>query len=120
VQRHQARAGGAGLHLSVDIDGMAHLGPDTEWLPEGVPLDYRADDTRRAAFLAAGRRFLPGLRDEDLAPGQIGYRPKIDVAGDAPLDFVILRDGAYVHLGGIESPGLTAALAIARYVEGLL
>lgn len=120
VQRHQARAGGAGMHLSVDIDGVAHLGPDTEWLPEGAPLDYRADDSRRAAFLAAGRRFLPALRDEDIAPGQVGYRPKVEAAGDTPPDFLIFRDGPYVHLGGIESPGLTAALAIARYVEGLV
>ncbi len=120
VQRHQAQAGGAGMHLSVDIDGVAHLGPDTEWLPDGVPLDYRAADTRRAAFLAAGRRFLPALRDEDIAPGQVGYRPKIETVGDTPPDFLIFRNGAYVHLGGIESPGLTSALAIAHYVEGLV
>ncbi len=120
VQRHQAHAGGAGIYLSVDIDGVAHLGPDTEWLPDGAPLDYRADDTRRAAFLAAGRRFLPALRDEDIAPGQVGYRPKLEAIGDAPPDFLIFRDGPYVHLGGIESPGLTSALAIARYVEGLV
>ena len=120
VQRHQARAGGAGMHLSVDIDGIAHLGPDTEWLPDGAPLDYRVDDAPRAAFLAAGRRFLPALRDEDIAPGQVGYRPKIEAVGDTPPDFLIFRDGAYVHLGGIESPGLTSALTIARYVEGLV
>jgi len=120
VQCHHAHAGGAGMHLSVDIDGVAHLGPDTEWLPEGVPLDYRADDSRRAAFLDAGRRFLPALRDEDIAPGQVGYRPKLAAAGEAPPDFLIVRDGGYVHLGGIEWPGLTSALAIARYVERLL
>ncbi|TAJ16585.1 MAG: FAD-dependent oxidoreductase, partial [Dehalococcoidia bacterium] len=120
VQRHQAQAGGAGMHLSADIDGVAHLGPDTEWLPEGAPLDYRVDDAPRAAFLEAGRRFLSGLTDEDIAPGQVGYRPKIEVTGDTPPDFLIFRDGAYVHLGGIESPGLTSALAIARYVEGLV
>ena len=120
VQRHQAQAGGAGMHLSVDIDGVAHLGPDTEWLPDGAPLDYRMDDAPRAAFLAAGRRFLPALSDEDIAPGQVGYRPKIEAVGDTPPDFLIFRAGAYVHLGGIESPGLTSALAIARYVEGLV
>lgn len=120
VQRHQVQAGGAGMHLSVDIDGVAHLGPDTEWLPDGTPLDYRVDDAPRAAFLAAGRRFLPSLRDEDITPGQVGYRPKIEVTGDTPPDFLIFRDGAYVHLGGIESPGLTSALAIARHVEGLV
>ena len=120
VQLHQVQAGGAGMHLSVDIDGVAHLGPDTEWLPDGAPLDYRVDDAPRAAFLAAGRRFLPALRDDDIAPGQVGYRPKIEAVGDTPPDFLIFRDGAYVHLGGIESPGLTSALAIARYVEALV
>jgi L-2-hydroxyglutarate oxidase LhgO len=121
---HQAQAGGLGLHLSVDVDGTTHLGPDTTWLDDGAPLDYRNDDSERAAFLAAGRRLLPSLRDEDLAPGQVGYRPKLALNGrsnpNAPPDFLIWSDRGYVHLGGIESPGLTSSLAIAREVESLL
>jgi L-2-hydroxyglutarate oxidase LhgO len=120
VQRHQASAGGLGLHLSVDIDGVAHLGPDTSWLPDDALLDYRADDDAREAFLVAGRRLLPALRLEDLVPGQVGYRPKLVSADGTPPDFSVWRDGAYVHLGGIESPGLTASLALARHVEALL
>ncbi len=120
VLQHQASAGGLGLHLSVDIDGAAHLGPDTEWLPDDAPRDYRADDTRRAAFLEAGRRLLPDLAADDLVPGQVGYRPKLVGDGTAPPDFLIWPDRGYVHLGGIESPGLTSSLAIAGEVARIV
>jgi L-2-hydroxyglutarate oxidase LhgO len=120
VSQRQANAGGLGLHLSVDIDGIAHLGPDTEWLEDGAPLDYLADDTRREAFLAAGRRFLPELTAADLVPGQVGYRPKLVAQDGRSPDFLVWLDRGYLHLGGIESPGLTSSLAIARHAEGLL
>ncbi len=77
-------------------------------------------DSDRATFLEAGQRLLPGLHAEDLAPGQVGYRPKIDTDGDTPPDFLVWPDRGYVHLGGIESPGLTSSLAIARGVASLL
>ena len=112
--------GGLGVHVTIDVDGGVHLGPDTEWLEEGAPLDYRADDTRRAAFHASASRYLPSLELDDLAPGQVGYRPKLQSPGGPIADFLIWRDGAYVHLGGIESPGLTASLAIARRVAELV
>ncbi|MSQ42059.1 MAG: NAD(P)/FAD-dependent oxidoreductase [Dehalococcoidia bacterium] len=113
-------AGGLGVHITVDTDGAVHLGPDTEWLPEGAPLDYRADDSRRAAFLAAGQRLLPSLRDEEIAPGQVGYRPKLQRPGEEPADFLVWADRGYIHLGGIESPGLTCSLPLARMVAELL
>lgn len=115
-------AGGLGLHLTVDTDGGVHLGPNTEWLEEDSLLDYRNPGSPevRATFLAAGQRFLPGLRDEHIAPGQVGYRPKLQQPGGAQADFLIWEDRGYVHLGGIESPGLTSSLAIAREVVGLL
>jgi L-2-hydroxyglutarate oxidase LhgO len=120
MPEQMAKAGGLGVHLTVDLDGGAHLGPDTEWLPEGAPLDYRADDGRRAEFLAAGRRLLPTLADKDIAPGQVGYRPKLHGPGEPVADFLIWHDRGYVHLGGIESPGLTASLAIAEEVAEAL
>ena len=120
MPEYMRRAGGLGVHITVDIEGGVHLGPDAEWLAAAVPLDYRADDSQRAAFLAAGQRLLPFLEDADIAPGQVGYRPKIEVSGEDADDFVIWGDHGYVHLGGIESPGLTAALAIARRVAGQL
>jgi len=112
-------AGGLGLHLTVDTDGGVHMGPSTDWLAEDAPLDYRNPDNpeMRARFLAAGQRFLPDLRDEHIAPGQVGYRPKLQQPGGAQADFLIWDDRGYVHLGGIESPGLTASLAIAREVR---
>lgn len=112
--------GGLGVHVTIDVDGGVHLGPDTEWLDDDALLDYRSDDLRRGDFLAAASRYLPFLEMDDLAPGQVGYRPKLQVAGGEQADFLIWRDGGYVHLGGVESPGLTASLAIARHVAGLL
>lgn len=111
-------AGGLGLHLTVDTDGGVHLGPNTAWLEEGSPLDYlNPDDPElRARFLASGRRFLPGLRDDQIERGQVGYRPKLQVPGGGQADFLIWHDRGYVHLGGIESPGLTASQALAREV----
>lgn len=120
LPEHLRRAGGLGVHITLDTDGVARLGPDTEWLEDGATLDYRADESRRADFLAAGRRLLPGLRDEDIAPGQVGYRPKLQRPGEEPADFLIWHDRGYIHLGGIESPGLTSSLAIARQVAELL
>jgi L-2-hydroxyglutarate oxidase LhgO len=112
--------GGLGVHVTIDVGGLVHLGPDTEWLDDGVPLDYRADDLRRADFLAAAQRYLPELEDEDIAPGQVGYRPKLQRPGGPIADFLIWPDRGYVHLGGIESPGMTASLAIARRVAALI
>ena len=112
--------GGLGVHLTLDTDGALHLGPDTTWLDADAALDYRADDEPRAAFLASGRRLLPALRDEDLAPGQVGYRPKLSDAGQEAADFLVWHDRGYVHLGGIESPGLTSSLPLARLVADLL
>jgi L-2-hydroxyglutarate oxidase LhgO len=108
--------GGLGIHVTIDVDGAAHLGPDTEWLDDSARLDYRADDLRRAEFHAAASRYLPFLGLDDLAPGQVGYRPKLQAPGGARADFLIWHDRGYVHLGGIESPGLTASLAIGRHV----
>jgi L-2-hydroxyglutarate oxidase LhgO len=116
---HADRAG-LGIHLTLDVDGGVHLGPDAEWLEEGAELDFRADDEGRMRFLQAARSYLPDLDADDLAPGQVGYRPKLYGSGQPPRDFLIWHDQGYVHLGGIESPGLTASLAIARRVAALL
>ncbi len=112
---HGDRAG-LGVHVTLDIDGGAHLGPDTEWLDEAAEADFRSDDSRRLEFLASARRYLPSLEAEDLAPGQVGYRTKLHDPGEPASDFLIWHDRGYVHLGGIESPGMTASPAIAREV----
>ncbi len=116
---HSDRSG-LGIHVTLDVDGAVHLGPDTEWLAEGEPLDFRSADNRRDQFLKAARRYWPELDAEDLAPGQVGYRTKLSGSGDPPADFLIWHDRGYLHLGGIESPGMTASLAIAKRVEQMI
>ncbi len=114
--------GGLGVHLTLDLGGQARFGPDVEWVERP---DYRVDPARAERFYAAIRRYWPGLRDGALAPGYAGVRPKIAGPGAPAADFRI--DGPAVHgvpglvnLFGIESPGLTASLAIAEHVHGLL
>jgi L-2-hydroxyglutarate oxidase LhgO len=113
-----------GVHLTLDLAGQARFGPDLEWLGHDDParIDYRVDPARGDAFYAAVRRYWPALRDGALAPGYSGVRPKLYAAGEPAADFRL--DGAtrhgrpgLVNLFGIESPGLTSALAIAEAVH---
>ena len=113
---------GLGVHLTLDIGGQAKFGPDTEWVESE---DYSLDPARAVAFYAAIRRYWPGLPDNALAPGYTGIRPKISAAGEPPADFAIAGPathgvGNLINLFGIESPGLTASLAIARAVRQAL
>ncbi len=101
--------GSLGVHVTVDLAGDVRLGPDVE--PAASRTDYVVDESRRGAFYAAASRYLPGLREDELSPDTCGIRPKAPGG-----DFVIRREGSVVHLAGIESPGLTAALAIAERV----
>ncbi|HEX5048938.1 MAG TPA: NAD(P)/FAD-dependent oxidoreductase [Gammaproteobacteria bacterium] len=120
--------GGLGVHATLDLAGRARFGPDVEWLPAGTEpkdLDYDVDPGRAAAFYAAIRAYWPGLEDGALSPAYAGVRPKISGPGDPAADFSIQasgeRDGPRaVHLFGIESPGLTASLAIAAHVRAVL
>lgn len=110
--------GGLGTHLTLDLGGQGRFGPDVEWVSTR---DYVVDPTRKAAMMASIRRYWPDVREEDLAPGYSGIRPKIPgVDGRAP-DFVIQGPAVHgvpglVNLFGIESPGLTSCLAIAERV----
>lgn len=121
--------GGLGVHLTLDLAGHARFGPDVEWLPSAATdteqLSYAVDPARARHFTAAIRRYWPGLPDGALAPDYAGIRPKLTGPGEAAADFMILGPGSHgipglVHLFGIESPGLTAALAIADMVGTLL
>lgn len=112
---------GLGVHATIDLGGSVRFGPDVRWLPKP---DYTFDDSQRSAFIQAIRRYYPGLDSTRLHPGYTGIRPKISAPNEAPADFMLLTpadNGApLVHLLGIESPGLTASLAIARAVADLL
>lgn len=114
-------AGGLGTHLTLDLAGQGRFGPDVEWVEDR---DYRVDPARRASMMASIRRYWPDVREEDLAPGYSGIRPKIPGRGGRAPDFRIEGPqdhgvAGLVNLFGIESPGLTSALAIAARVEAL-
>jgi L-2-hydroxyglutarate oxidase LhgO len=111
-------AGGLGMHLTTDTDGGVHLGPSAEWMEAGEPLDYvhPEDAEWHQRFLEAARRYLPGIRADQIARGQVGYRPKLQLPGGEQADFLVWHDRGYVHLGGIESPGLTSSLPLAALV----
>jgi L-2-hydroxyglutarate oxidase LhgO len=107
--------GGLGVHVTLDLGGRARFGPDVEWVDA---IDYRVDPRRAERFYAAIRRYWPALPDGALEPGYAGIRPKISGRGEPPADFVVQGPRAHgvpglVNLFGIESPGLTASLALA-------
>jgi L-2-hydroxyglutarate oxidase LhgO len=114
-------AGGLGIHLTFDLGGEVRFGPDVEWIDR---IDYDVDPKRADAFYAAIRRYWPELPDDVLVPAYAGVRPRIAGPGDASGDFIIQGPETtghqrYVALYGIDSPGLTASLAIGDYVASL-
>lgn len=113
---------GLGVHLTLDLGGQARFGPDVEWVGSEA---YDVDIRRADGFYAAIRRYWPGLPDGALAPGYSGIRPKIGGPNDPAGDFVVAGPathgiGGLVNLFGIESPGLTASLALAAHVADLV
>ncbi len=114
---------GLGVHLTLDMGGQAKFGPDVQWVRS--PDDLVVDPSRGDAFYAEVRKYWPALSDGALLPGYAGIRPKLQPASAGPADFVIQGPaqhgvGGLVNLFGIESPGLTSALAIAGQVADTL
>ncbi|MBC7667350.1 MAG: NAD(P)/FAD-dependent oxidoreductase [Gemmatimonadaceae bacterium] len=119
--------GGLGVHVTLDLAGRMRFGPDVEWLPGDDPgrVDYAVDLARADSFYAAVRRYWPGLPDGALVADYAGCRAKLSGPGEPAADFRIDGPGAHgreglVELFGIESPGLTSALSIARLVAATL
>jgi L-2-hydroxyglutarate oxidase LhgO len=113
---------GLGVHVTLDLGGQVRFGPDVEWVES---IDYRVDPRRAEAFYAAIRCYWPDLKDGALQPGYAGIRPKLQGPGKPPVDFMIQGPASHrvkglVQLFGMESPGLTACLAIADHVVSLL
>jgi L-2-hydroxyglutarate oxidase LhgO len=113
---------GLGVHVTMDLDGRMRLGPDVDWMAETASYDDIEGalepewETLLERFLQAARRYCPTLELGDLSPGYVGVRPKLFRAGQPYRDFALERRGRWVHCLGIESPGLTSALAIAERV----
>ncbi len=108
--------GNLGTHFTLDLAGQARFGPDVEWL-DGETLDYEVATDRGPAFEQAVRSYWPGLPEKSLVPSYSGIRPKVVGSGMPPGDFIIQTQAEHgiaglIQLFGIESPGLTASLAI--------
>ncbi len=110
--------GGLGIHLTLDLQGSMRFGPDVTWTNR---LDYTPDPTARNRFADEIARYWPALPAADLTPAFCGIRPKLAPPGAPAADFRIDTPAFHgilglVHLYGIESPGLTASLALAEMV----
>ncbi|MCJ8168383.1 NAD(P)/FAD-dependent oxidoreductase [Atopomonas sediminilitoris] len=125
----EANSAGLGIHATLDLGGQLRFGPDVDWhvAPSslGSEPDYRFDEQRRAAFAQAIRRYFPTLDSQRLQPAYCGIRPKLSGPEQAAADFFVQGPRehglpALVNLYGIESPGLTASLALAERVAALL
>lgn len=109
---------GRGIHVTTGLNDRVRLGPNARYVEE---VDYGVDETQKEAFYNSVQKFLPYIELEDLAPEFAGIRPKLQGPGETFQDFVIAHEEkigfpGLINLIGIESPGLTASLAIARYV----
>ncbi|MFN0190441.1 MAG: NAD(P)/FAD-dependent oxidoreductase [Aestuariivirga sp.] len=110
--------GGLGIHATIDLAGRTRFGPDVQWVDD---LDYAVDASRGDVFYSVIREYWSDLQDGQLVPDYAGIRPKVERPGGSATDFVIHGHETHgipglVNLFGIESPGLTASLAIADYV----
>ena len=113
---------GLGIHVVRRLDGSVSLGPSAEYVDT---LDYTVDPARAREFFDSARRYLPFIRLQDLQPDMAGIRPKLQEPGGPARDFLIADETerglpGVINLMGIESPGLTACLSIARMVADLL
>ena len=116
-----ANSAGLGTHVTLDLAGNARFGPDVKWVDS---IDYAPDEARRDEFVRAIALYYPQIDPARLQPSYTGMRPKISGPGEPAADFCIRtpaqHGGPYVALYGIESPGLTASLALAGHVASLL
>ncbi len=117
-----AEAGGLGVHVTLDLAGQVKFGPDVRWIDD---VDYTFDESHKQDFVAAIQAYFPNLDAERLHPSYTGIRPKISGPGTVAADFMLHTPAQHgvsgrINLLGIESPGLTASLAIAEQVENVM
>jgi L-2-hydroxyglutarate oxidase LhgO len=115
---------GIGIHVTVDMGGGVKLGPDVKYLDSNV-YDYKLTPSKQEAFYRSAKKFLPFLEYDDITPEMAGIRPKIQKPGEPLRDFYISEESkrgnpGFINLIGMESPGLTASIAIAKHVNLLI
>jgi L-2-hydroxyglutarate oxidase LhgO len=117
--------GGLGVHLTLDMNNSAKFGPDVDWLEDSEAFDYHVDPAKKEAFFSAVKSYWPAVDEAKLCADYAGIRPKISGPLDIAADFCIQDEHihgvpGFINLFGIESPGLTASLAIANKVAECL
>ena len=115
---------GLGIHTTTDISGRLKLGPNAFYLEDGKE-DYSVDGSKKKEFFNAVKDFLPFIEMDDLNPDYSGIRPKLQPLGKGEQDFIIVNEVErgyknFINLIGIESPGLTASMAIAEHVSSII
>jgi L-2-hydroxyglutarate oxidase LhgO len=115
---------GIGIHVTIDMGGGVKLGPDIKYLESNI-YDYKLTASKQEEFYNSAKKFLPFLEFDDIAPEMAGIRPKIQKPGEPLRDFYIMEESkrgfpGFINLIGMESPGLTSSIAIAKYVTGLI
>ncbi len=114
---------GLGVHLTLELDHSVKFGPDVQWVDD--PLDYSADINRKDKFASEIKKYFPSFNSDLLKPSYAGIRPILNNKDKSMRDFIIQDQSVHsvpklINLYGIESPGLTSSLAIAKYVKELL
>lgn len=120
--------GGLGVHSTIDLNGRTKFGPDIDWLDSKITaseLNYVVDPQKREIFRQKISKYWPGIKSRELLPDYAGVRPKLMVDNELYDDFYIAdytldEGGRYISCMGMESPGLTASLAVAEKVEKTL
>jgi L-2-hydroxyglutarate oxidase LhgO len=115
---------GIGIHVTIDMGGRVKLGPDVNYLKSNV-YDYKLTASKQEEFYKSAKKYLPYLKYDDIAPDMAGIRPKIQKPGEPVRDFYIMEESkrgypGFINLIGMESPGLTSSIAIAKYVKSLI
>jgi L-2-hydroxyglutarate oxidase LhgO len=115
---------GIGIHVTIDMGGGVKLGPDVTYLESNI-YDYKVNVSKQETFYKSAKKFLPFLEMDDIAPEMAGIRPKIQRPGDPVRDFYIMEESkkgfpGFINLIGMESPGLTSCLSIAKYVREMI
>ncbi len=113
---------GLGIHATLDLAGGLRLGPDDEYVKK---IDYNVDESKKEIFYESVRQFLPFIKLEDLAPDTSGIRPKLQGPQENFRDFIIKDEtdnslSGLINLIGIESPGFTASISIAKMVKEMI
>ncbi|MCX5706126.1 MAG: NAD(P)/FAD-dependent oxidoreductase [Candidatus Omnitrophica bacterium] len=113
---------GLGIHATLDMAGSLRLGPDDEYVKE---INYDIDPSKVKVFYESARRFFLFIELKDITADMSGIRPKLQGPGETFRDFIIKDEAGngfpgFINLIGIESPGLTASLSIAKMVANLV